>query len=123
MIAILPTTVYGQSAKKNEIVVSSNNSIFEANPVNVLDSFYSQANKNSSDRVQNTDLDNVTSKYCTEAIANRPGFTITKTLCNIKSSIGNYLQYIMYIGLAAATILLIWNGFKLVTSSDKAKQM
>jgi hypothetical protein len=29
----------------------------------------------------------------------------------------------MYIGLSAATILLIWNGFKLVTSSDREKQM
>jgi hypothetical protein len=29
----------------------------------------------------------------------------------------------MFIWLAAATILLIWNWFKLVTSSDRGKQM
>jgi hypothetical protein len=29
----------------------------------------------------------------------------------------------MFIWLAAATILIIWNGFKLVTSPDRDKQM
>ena len=122
MIAILPTAVYGQNAKKNEIVVSSNNSIFEESPVNVLDSFYSQANKNSSDRVQNTELDNVNSTYCNELSVDRR-FSISRTLCNIKMNLGDYLQYFLYVGLTAATILLIWNGFKLVTSSDRDKQM
>jgi hypothetical protein len=44
-------------------------------------------------------------------------------LCNIKANLGNYLQYVVYIGLTAATILLIRNGFKLVTASDRGKQM
>ena len=126
MIVILPTTVYGQNAtdknQKDDMKVSSNNSIFTQNPVRVLDSFYSQANKNSSDRVQNTDLDTVTSNHCDELSVDER-FTISRTLCNIKMKIGDYLQYVLYVGLAAATILLIWNGFQLVMASDKSKQM
>jgi uncharacterized RDD family membrane protein YckC len=50
-------------------------------------------------------------------------FTFTRTLCYIKNNIWSYLQYIMYIWLTAATILLIWNWFKLVTSQDREKEM
>jgi len=123
MIVILPSNVYGQK-KIGNYDVSHNNSIFDQDPVRTLDSFYNLANNNWSNRVQRTDLDTVTSRACTEAVAGiGRTFTITRTLCNIKASIGDYLQYFMYIGLSLATILLIWNGFKLVTSSDREKQM
>jgi hypothetical protein len=69
-------------------------------------------------------LDVVTSKY-SECywIAPDSRFTITRTLCSIKANIKDYLQYVMYIGLTAATILLIWNWFKIVTASDQGKQI
>jgi len=90
-------------------------------PVNILDHIKEEANNDSSDRVQNTKLDNVQSA-CREV---SPGnnFTITYTLCNIKENIKSYLQYIVYIWLTAATIILIRNGFQLVTAEDKWKQI
>lgn len=119
MIIISPLDVYGQ---ENVYEVSHNNSIFNQNPVRALDTFHDKANNSSSNRVQRTDLDTISSGPCKELSVDGR-FTITRTLCNIKASVWDYLQYIMYIGLAAATILLIWNGFKLVTSSDREKQM
>ena len=120
MIIISPLGVYGQ--EKDEYAVSHNNSIFNQNPVRTLDTFHDKANNNLGDRVQRTDLDTISSGPCKELSVDGR-FTITRTLCNIKASIWDYLQYIMYIGLAAATILLIWNWFKLVTSSDREKQI
>ena len=119
----LPLSVYGQEAVNESVThQQQSNSIFYQSPVNVLGSIYEESNRNSSDRVQNTDLDGVTSNYCNElAVDGR--FSITKTLCNIKANLGNYLQYVVYIGLTAATILLIRNGFRLVTASDRGKQM
>lgn len=119
---IMPLWVYAQN-KKSNYEVSHSNSIFIQDPVGALDTFYNKANRNWNDRVQRTDLDTVTSRACTEAINQWSRFTITNTLCYLKASIWDYLQYIMYVGLATATILLIWNWFKLVTSSDREKQM
>lgn len=89
-------------------------------PVNILDHIKEEANEHSSDRVQNTKLDNVQSA-CSE-LGGR-NFTITYTLCNIKENIKSYLQYIVYVWLTAATIILIRNGFQLVTAEDKWKQI
>lgn len=44
-------------------------------------------------------------------------YQITNTLEWIRKNIQPYLQWILYIGLTGATILLIWNGFRLVTNS------
>lgn len=123
LIIIVPSNVYAQNSKKINYEVSHSNSIFIQDPVGALNTFYTKANNNWNDRVQRTDLDTVTSRACTEAINKWSRFTITNTLCYLKSSIWDYLQYVMYIGLAAATILLIWNGFKLVTSTEREKQM
>ena len=94
----------------------------DQNPVNILDHIKEEANKHSSDRVQNTKLDRVQSKRCGD-ISPDHRFTITYTLCNIKENIKSYLQYIIYIWLTAATIILIRNGFQLVTAEDKWKQI
>lgn len=94
----------------------------DQNPVNILDHIKEEANEHSPDRVQNTKLDRVQSK-CREMNAGRNDFTITYTLCNIKENIKSYLQYIIYIWLTAATIILIRNGFQLVTAEDKWKQI
>ena len=92
------------------------------NPVKVLETVKKNANAYKSEEVQKTQLDNTTSKYCTD-IGVDDRFTFTRTLCYIKNNVWSYLQYVMFIWLAAATILLIWNWFKLVTSSDRGKQM
>lgn len=96
----------------------------DQNPVNILDHINNKANKKQSDRVQDTKLNNVQS-VCNELAGDGriQKFTITKTLCNIKMKIASYLQYIIYIWLTAATIILIRNGFQLVTAEDKWKQM
>jgi hypothetical protein len=94
----------------------------DQNPVNILDHIKEEANEHPSDRVQNTKLDRVQSKRCMD-ISPDHRFTITYTLCNIKENIKSYLQYIIYIWLTAATIILIRNGFQLVTAEDKWKQI
>ncbi len=93
------------------------------NPIGVLNAVKYNANKHKIEEVQQTQLDNISSN-CNDSIwwvSWR--FTITKTICNIKSQMGSYLQYVIYIWLSLATILLIRNGFKLVTSKDKWNQM
>ena len=97
---------------------------FDQDPVAVLNEVNHEANDNPATRIQNTDLDGVTS-HLTECewIAPDSRFTLTRTLCSIKANIKDYLQYVMYIGLTAATILIIRNGFKIVTAPDQGKQM
>ncbi len=86
--------------------------------------FLEQANiwANKDDPIQDTQLNNVSSTSCDE-LGQDWRFTFTRTLCYIKNNISDYLQYLIYFGLTVATALLIWNGFMLVTSDDKAKQM
>lgn len=95
----------------------------QSSPVGILEQVKQNANQKRSEEIQNTDLDNVTSKWCVDVLWNRKGFTITNTLCNIRMNIKSYLQYVVYLWLSAATIFLIRNGFQLVTSSDRSKQM
>jgi len=95
---------------------------FNQTPIRIVDEIKTKANDK--DAVQKTDLDKVTSKgTACDWIAPDSRFTLTRTLCNIKANIKDYLQYVMYIGLTAATILLIWNWFKIVTASDQWKQI
>ena len=91
-------------------------------PINILTSVKENANKDKSDQVQKTDLDNVSSRTYCEDVEN-PNFTISRTLCSLKSLSKDYIQYVMYFGLAIATILLMRNWFKIVTSTDRGKQI
>ncbi len=95
------------------------------NPTKLVEEIYRQSNKSKSTRVQYTDLDeSITSKGAAcDWIAPDSRFTLTRTLCSIKANIKDYLQYVMYIGLTAATILLIRNWFKIVTASDQGKEI
>lgn len=104
------------------IEASAEDRKFGKNPVRVLEIVKKNANKDRSEQVQKTQLDDTTSKWCRD-IGLDSRFTFTRTLCYIKNNIWSYLQYIMYIWLTAATILLIWNWFKLVTSQDREKEM
>ena len=97
---------------------------FGNNTTSILDEVYKEANEDVWKEVQNTDLDVVTSKYSEcEWIAPSGKFPITRTLCSIKANMKDYIQYVVYFGLAAATIFLIRNGFNIVTSSDREKEL
>lgn len=95
---------------------------FTDNPTDLVREVYRKANDDFGSKVQNTDLDNVSSKYCSELYL-RKNFTLARTLCNIKWHMWAYLQYITYFWIAAALIFIIRNWFKIVTSSDREKQM
>lgn len=90
------------------------------NPVKLLETVKGNANKSKYTAVQHTELDNVSS---TTAIVYTKEYTITNTLNSAKVGIRDYLQYVMYIWISGATIFLIRNAFKLVTSWDREKQM
>lgn len=94
------------------------------NPVSLINDVKYEANKDKSQQIQNTEYDNVTSSAsaCAELSVDSR-FTIVRTLCSLKNLSRDYVQYVMYIWLAAATIFIIWNGFQIVTSSDREKQM
>jgi len=97
----------------------------DKDPIQVLDNVVDNANKNPSEEVQNTRMDTVTSRggpFCKNA--NIDGrYTLSNTLCYISDRLYFYLQYVVYIALAVATLFLIWNGFQLVVSDDKASQI
>lgn len=91
-------------------------------PIKFLDNAYNKANKKG-EEIQDTDLNQVTSKGDTNTCSFLPQFTFSRTLCYIKNNIKNYLDYVLYIWLTAALILIIRNGFKLVIAQDGSKQM
>ena len=95
---------------------------FDQSPVRILETVKKNANAKKSEEVQKTQLDNTTSKWCTD-IGLDSRYTITRTLCYIKNNSWSYLQYILFIWLTLATIFIIWNGFMLVTSSNREKQI
>jgi hypothetical protein len=95
------------------------------NPTNLVQDIKYEANKDKSQQIQNTEYDAVTSKdtACLSEVNWDGRMSITRTLCSLKNLSRDYLQYVMYIGLTAATIFIIRNWFKIVTSSDREKQM
>ena len=95
---------------------------FDQSPVDVLETVKKNANRKKSQEVQRTQLDGTTSKLCRDVSVDRR-FTITKTLCYIKNHVWVYLQYVIYIWITVATAILIRNGFQLVTSPDREKQI
>lgn len=80
-----------------------------SSPIEILDRVAWESNAEY--RIQETALDNVTDDqwaYATE-------YKIANTLDSIRIKIAPYLQWIFYIGLSAATLLIVYNGFLLVT--------
>lgn len=97
----------------------------KSKPTDLLYRVHYEANDEAGTKVQVTPLNKVSSKlgsHCDIAITDKR-FTLTKTFCSIKYYIRWYLQYIMYIWLAGATIFIIRNWFLIVTAADKEKQM
>lgn len=69
---------------------------------------------NSNFKTQKTQLDDVSHRSSRGSAT----YKITGTLGNISEQIEPYLQWLTFVGLTAAVILLMWNGFKLVTGSS-----
>lgn len=82
---------------------------YGSNPVEVLDSVVGEANK--IDQIQETALDGISSTQG----AYGQDFKISNTLEYLRLHIATYLQWIVYISLSLAVILLIYNGFLMVT--------
>lgn len=80
-------------------------------PTAVLDKVVQSANQDY--KIQQTALDGATDKQGSY----QSQYKIANTLDRLKNNIAPYLQWMVYIGLAAAAILLIYNGFLLVTNS------
>ena len=125
-LLIVPFTspLYAQQEEKDEYKAPSNidDWSFDQSPVDVLETVKRNANRKKSEEVQNTQLDWTTSKWCKDLGLDKR-FTITKTLCYIKNNVWVYLQYVVYIWITVATAILIRNGFQLVTSPDREKQI
>ena len=90
---------------------------FEKGPIKILEDVITEKTRD----ILATPWNNATSKWCRDIWVDSR-FTFTRTLCYIKNNSWGYLQYIMFIWLTFATILIIRNGFKLVTSTDREKQ-
>jgi len=95
---------------------------WEKSPVKILQDVKDAANAHEGDKVQDTQLDDTTSRWCTD-IGLDSRYTLTRTLCYIKNNSWSYLQYVLFTWLTLATIFIIWNGFMLVTSSNREKQI
>jgi len=80
-------------------------------PIQILDKVVESSNDEY--KIQQTALDGVTDKQWTN-----PGqYKIANTLDWFRSNINPYLQRAVYIGLSLAVILLIYNGFLMVTNA------
>ena len=82
------------------------------NPMDLLGSVVDKANEQN--KIQDTQLDGVTSMY--PGYSGNPQYRITNTLEYIKNNIHPYIQWIVFLGLTVATIFLVYNGFLLVTN-------
>lgn len=80
-------------------------------PVQILDNVVETANDDY--HIQQTALDHATNTQG----AYLPQYKIANTLDRLRNNINPYLQWAVYIGLSAAVILLIYNGFLMVTNS------
>lgn len=80
-------------------------------PLEVLDRVVGEANKDV--QFQETALDNITDKEW----AFQSQYKISNTLDYLRVNIAPYLQWMVYIGLVLSVILIIYNGFLMVTHS------
>lgn len=92
---------------------SSASSLSNDTPENFLNRIVQTSNSNF--KSQQTQLDDVSA---TSTWGTWDKYKITSTLGNISGQIEPYLQWLTFIGLTGAVILLMRNGFKLVTNSS-----
>ncbi len=81
------------------------------NPIQILDTVVSEANEEY--KIQQTALDTATSTQWGYAST----YKIANTLDRLRNNINPYLQWAVYIWLSVAVILLIYNGFLMVTNA------
>lgn len=103
-LSLVPTFASNQAA--------SATSLANDTPENFLNRIVQTSNSNF--KSQKTQLDDVSAKSSWAS----GKYKITATLGNISTQIEPYLQWISFIGLTTAVILLMRNGFKLVTNSS-----
>lgn len=87
--------------------------VLQGKPLDIVEGIVNQAQ--GSFEIQNTKLNNVNAK--SSSISHGGKYKITGTLDRIRNNIQPYLQWMVFLGLTLAVILLIWNGFHLVTNS------
>ena len=92
---------------------SDNRWKYGANPIQILDNVVQNANDTPWYQVQQTALDGATDKQWGYASS----YKIANTLDWLRNNINPYLQWAVYIGLSVAVILLIYNGFLMVTNA------
>ena len=80
-------------------------------PIKILDNVVSEANEEY--KIQQTSLDSATDKQWAYASQ----YKIANTLDRFRNNINPYLQWAVYLGLSVAVILLIYNGFLMVTNA------
>lgn len=90
---------------------SDNRGKYGGNPIQILDNVVSEANDEY--KIQQTALDAATDKQWAYASQ----YKIANTLDRFRNNINPYLQRAVYIGLSIAVILLIYNGFLMVTNA------
>lgn len=83
---------------------------YGADPITILDKVVDEANEDT--KIQQTALDGVSDvgSYARQ-------YKIANTLDWLRNNINPYLQWMIYIWLSLAVILLIYNGFLMVTHS------
>ena len=99
---------------------SDKRGLYGGQPTEVLDTVVGKANE--TNPYQETSLNEINSDSPTYD----SDYKIANTLDWLRTHIGTYLQWVVYIGLTVAVILLIYNGFLMVThtitkSGDFAK--
>ncbi|MDR0607386.1 MAG: hypothetical protein LBG52_03350 [Candidatus Peribacteria bacterium] len=87
--------------------------VAKSDPIGLLDAVVDKANEEH--RIQETKLDRV-GEGNGGGFSGNPQYRLTNTLEYLKNNIDPYLQRIVFIGLAIATILLIYNGFIMTTN-------
>ncbi len=82
-------------------------------PIKILDTIKDKANKDNQYTIQDTALDNTVEHVGPSSHGGE--YRLLATLEAVNTKINVYLQWITYVGLSIATILLIFNGFMMVT--------
>lgn len=100
----LPLLSFAQSPSSREAYGNT--------PIQILDTVVDKANKDF--QIQETALDNATSL---QSQYSNQWYQITSTLDRVRLNIYPYLQRAVYVGLSVAVILLIYNGFLMVTNA------
>ena len=90
---------------------SNNRGKYGGDPIQILDTVVSNANTDY--KIQQTALDSATDKQWSYTSS----YKIANTLDWLRNNINSYLQWAVYIGLSVAVILLIYNGFLMVTNA------